>query len=430
MEASSSRSQSGSGSANLKRRRGVSASAGSGSMAQSLNDDILRSAFSRLDDHFDLARCSAVCNSWSGAPPHTSHLSPFSPQLFYCLLELAADYACEVALYIVGLTSSQLCIWRRSEPRSIFQSGGASFNHGLCMSYADPEVVIGCEDGRAFVYDMYSRSCSSIYQLHSSPVTCLTITDDQLIVGGSTFGNVAIADQTSGQKLGVLKSAFAPLGKHSTFRLIANHKHGQLPFVDDRLVLELLIGENSACCKVGAMVEAQGSPMLKSEFCSHAAPWRDEAVPEMVDELHSPCFDVDVGGLESKETMVVGGEAAEDALMIDSVVAGGGMKKASIEAAQLPCCRSSLLVQASEAGGSTTIRSMVVDADRPAESTSRSRQQIEKKRVRQVAPDARLDNIPRRLRPQITSLSLGMKKIVTTHGENYIRVWKFRPKSL
>lgn len=31
-------------------------------------------------------------------------------------------------------------------------------------SYADPEVVIGCEDGRAFVYDMYSRSCSSIHR--------------------------------------------------------------------------------------------------------------------------------------------------------------------------------------------------------------------------------------------------------------------------
>jgi len=54
------------------------------------------------------------------------------------------------------------------------------------------------------------------YRLHSSPVTCLTITDDQLILGGSTFGNVAIADQTSGQKLGVLKSAYAPLGEHST----------------------------------------------------------------------------------------------------------------------------------------------------------------------------------------------------------------------
>jgi hypothetical protein len=44
----------------------------------------------------------------------------------------------------------------------------------------------------------------------------LALTDDQLIVGGSTFGTVAIADQTSGQKLGVLKSAYAPLGKHST----------------------------------------------------------------------------------------------------------------------------------------------------------------------------------------------------------------------
>lgn len=66
------------------------------------------------------------------------------------------------------------------------------------------------------------------YRLHSSPVTCLTITDDQMILGGSTFGNIAIADQTSGQKIGVLKSAYAPLGKHSK---IANHKHGQLPLL-------------------------------------------------------------------------------------------------------------------------------------------------------------------------------------------------------
>lgn len=58
-----------------------------------------------------------------------------------------------------------------------------------------------------FVYHMQ-------YRLHSSPVTCLTVTDDHLIVGGSTFGNIAIADQTSGQQLAVLKSAFAPLSKH------------------------------------------------------------------------------------------------------------------------------------------------------------------------------------------------------------------------
>jgi hypothetical protein len=35
----------------------------------------------------------------------------------------------------------------------------------ICLcSYADPEVVIGCEDGRAVVYDMYSRSCSRIFR--------------------------------------------------------------------------------------------------------------------------------------------------------------------------------------------------------------------------------------------------------------------------
>ncbi|XP_062207214.1 uncharacterized protein LOC133908977 isoform X2 [Phragmites australis] len=68
-----------------------------------------------------------------------------------------------------------------------------------------------------------------------------------------------------------------------------------------QLVLELLI-ENSTCCKVGAMVEARGSSILKNEFCSHAGPWRDEAGPEMVDEeLHSSCVDDDISGLGSKE---------------------------------------------------------------------------------------------------------------------------------
>ena len=80
-----------------------------------------------------------------------------------------------------------------------------------------------------------------------------------------------------------------------------------------------------------------------------------------------------------------------------------------------------------------------MNADHPAQSSSRlqveknyghpaesgPRQRVEKKNVREIAPDARLDNIPMNLRPPITGLSVGMRKIVTTHGENYIRVWKF-----
>ncbi|XP_066339433.1 F-box/WD-40 repeat-containing protein At3g52030-like isoform X1 [Miscanthus floridulus] len=438
MEASGSRGRS--GSAVPKRRRGVGAATGSESTAQSLNDDALRSVFSRLDNHFDLARCSAVCGSWNriietahlmrdlyykrnpsarGSSSNVSvksyfemlamdeHASSFSRgpaeafqwighpiRATLCrmkagsiltgvgdkILRLWSAESCKFMNEynvpnsktlvdfdfdenkIVGLTSSQICIWRRSEPRSIFQSGGASFNHGLCMSYADPEVVIGCEDGRAFVYDMYSRSCSSIYRLHSSPVTCLALTDDQLIVGGSTFGTVAIADQTSGQKLGVLKSAYAPLAIRSLSFCTNSHM--------------IFAGSSAGYAHCWDLRTLR--PL-----------WEKRVSPNVI---YSTCH---LPG--DTATLVVGG--------IDGVL-------------RVMCQRTG-----------ETIRCLVVDADRPAEAASRSRQQIEKKPVRRIDPDAQVDSIPRRLRPQITSLSVGMKKIVTTHGENYIRVWKFRPKS-
>nr|XP_019708543.1 F-box/WD-40 repeat-containing protein At3g52030 isoform X2 [Elaeis guineensis] len=112
---------------------------------------------------------------------------------------------------VVGMTSAQLCIWRRSGQRSRFQFREAIFRHGLCMRYTDPEAVIGCDDGRAHIFDMYSGSCSRIIRMHSGPVTCLA-TDDQLILGGSTFGSITVADLSSGEGLGVLKSSFSPTG--------------------------------------------------------------------------------------------------------------------------------------------------------------------------------------------------------------------------
>ncbi|XP_066339434.1 F-box/WD-40 repeat-containing protein At3g52030-like isoform X2 [Miscanthus floridulus] len=408
MEASGSRGRS--GSAVPKRRRGVGAATGSESTAQSLNDDALRSVFSRLDNHFDLARCSAVCGSWNriietahlmrdlyykrnpsarGSSSNVSvksyfemlamdeHASSFSRgpaeafqwighpiRATLCrmkagsiltgvgdkILRLWSAESCKFMNEynvpnsktlvdfdfdenkIVGLTSSQICIWRRSEPRSIFQSGGASFNHGLCM------------------------------RLHSSPVTCLALTDDQLIVGGSTFGTVAIADQTSGQKLGVLKSAYAPLAIRSLSFCTNSHM--------------IFAGSSAGYAHCWDLRTLR--PL-----------WEKRVSPNVI---YSTCH---LPG--DTATLVVGG--------IDGVL-------------RVMCQRTG-----------ETIRCLVVDADRPAEAASRSRQQIEKKPVRRIDPDAQVDSIPRRLRPQITSLSVGMKKIVTTHGENYIRVWKFRPKS-
>lgn len=449
MEVSSSRSRS--GGLYSKRRNSGGGGGGSEPTAQSLNHDTLRSIFSRLDDHFDLAHCSAVCKSWNTIistahlmrdlyykrnPEARSSSITFSTKSYFEALAMNEHastltggsvevhqwighpmraalcrmksgsvltgvrdkvlrlWSAESCKYmneynvpdskmlidfnfdenkIVGLTSSQVCIWRRSGPRSIFQSSGGTFSHGLCMSYADPEVVIGCEDGRAFVYDMYSRSCSSIHRLHPSPVTCLAITDDQLIIGGSTFGSVAIADHTSGQRVGLLKSAFTP----TVIRCLSFSANSHLIFA----------GSSSGYAHCWDLRTLR--PL-----------WETRVSPNVIYSAHHFPSDTSV--------LAVGG--------IDGVV-------------RLVCQKTG-----------DTIRSFIMDAGQPGQSSYRlqaekkhgrppestPRQQVEKKTVREIAPDARLDNIPMNLRPPITGLSVGMRKIVTTHGENYIRVWKFR----
>lgn len=52
-------------------------------------------------------------------------------------------------------------------------------------------------------------------------------------------------------------------------------------------------------------------------------------------------------------------------------------------------------------------------------------QNIEKKQAVSLAEDLRVDTIPRNSRPPITCLAVGMKKIVTTHGGNFVRLWRF-----
>lgn len=37
----------------------------------------------------------------------------------------------------------------------------------LLSSYVDPEAVIGCEDGKVRVFDLYSRKCSQIIKYDS-----------------------------------------------------------------------------------------------------------------------------------------------------------------------------------------------------------------------------------------------------------------------
>lgn len=107
---------------------------------------------------------------------------------------------------VVGLVGTRLCIWRRHGDRSIFPAREGTFTKGLCMRYMDPEAVIGCEDGTVRVFDMYSRSCSRIVRMHSCPVTCIALGEDQLIVSGSAFGSVTISGLSSDQRVVALNS--------------------------------------------------------------------------------------------------------------------------------------------------------------------------------------------------------------------------------
>lgn len=74
------------------------------------------------------------------------------------------------------------------------------------MRYIDPEAVVGCDDGRARVFDMYSGNCAQIIRMHGGAVSCLALTENQLILGGSNFGSVTVADLLSGVQLASLKS--------------------------------------------------------------------------------------------------------------------------------------------------------------------------------------------------------------------------------
>ncbi|KAK9283297.1 hypothetical protein L1049_011534 [Liquidambar formosana] len=107
---------------------------------------------------------------------------------------------------IVGLVGTRICIWRRNGKRSIFPSHEGTFMKGLCMRYIDPDAIVGCEDGTARVFDMYSRKCSQIIRMRAGPVTCLALSDNQLILSGSSLGSITISGLSSDQRVATLRS--------------------------------------------------------------------------------------------------------------------------------------------------------------------------------------------------------------------------------
>ncbi|KAJ8458114.1 hypothetical protein OPV22_031040 [Ensete ventricosum] len=260
---------------------------------------------------------------------------------------------------IVGLTSSRICIWRRHGQRGIFQSCEGIFTRGLCMRYIDPEAVIGCEDGRVRVFDMYSGRCSRIIRMHSGPVTCLTLTDDQLVLGGSTFGNMAIADLSSGKRMGSVTSCFSPTG----LKCLSFNMHSYSVFA----------GSTSGyahCWDIRTL-----RPV-----------WETRVSPNVIYAVHHL----------SNDTSMLAVSGIDGVLRILNQSTG------------------------------KILSSLVIDAIEGVPLSSKNSHEVVQKKVRRLQDTTCLDIIPRYLRPPITCLAVGMNKIVTTHNEKFIGVWRFR----
>ncbi|XP_010503916.1 PREDICTED: F-box/WD-40 repeat-containing protein At3g52030-like [Camelina sativa] len=262
---------------------------------------------------------------------------------------------------IVGLVGTRISIWRRNGQRSIFPSREGTFPKGLCMRYIDPEAVVGCEDGTARVFDMYSKTCSQIIRTHGGPITCLSLSENQKFLSGSSLGRVTVSDPMMDQPVATLKSTITAGG----IQTISFNQSTNLAFTGTT-------GGYVSCWDLRKMGRL----------------WEKRVSPNVVYSIQQLQNDASI--------MVAGG--------IDGVLRVIDQKSGRV--------LSRFIMD--DKGLSTTLRS------------NNNQAAIEKRwRGKRVCQDIEIDKIERKLRPQISCLAVGMKKIVTAHNGKFISVWKF-----
>ncbi|KAM6595095.1 hypothetical protein CsatA_002798 [Cannabis sativa] len=256
---------------------------------------------------------------------------------------------------IVGLLGSRICIWRRDGARSVFPPREGTFSKGLCMRYLDPEAVVGCEDGTVRVFDMYSKKCSRIIRMHTGPVTCLCMSDNQLVLSGSSLGNVSISSLSSDQQVSKLRT------RDSTdLRALCFNPRSHLVFAG-------VTSGNMSCWDIRTM----------------RILWENRVSPNVLYSLQHLRND--------SSTLVVGG--------IDGILRVLNQNTGEVV---------SRIVLAGSISSSRDKNGIVA-----------------RTRGARLAEDVHIDSVPKIIRPPITCLAVGMKKVVTTHNTKFIRLWKF-----
>ncbi|XP_057977508.1 F-box/WD-40 repeat-containing protein At3g52030 [Malania oleifera] len=272
---------------------------------------------------------------------------------------------------IVSLVGTNICIWRRNGKRSVFPSREGTFTKGLCMRYLDPEAVVGCEDGTARVFDMYSRKCSRIIRMHAGPITCLSLNDDQLILSGSSLGSITISGLSSDQRVATLRST----NSTGIRTLYFNHS--------SHLVFSGSTAGYAACWDLRTMRSL----------------WERRVSPNIIYSMQTLQNDV--------ATLVVGG--IDGVLRILDQNTGSVLSSCVMEDRLLPSSSRNTPVLPSYSKSTDGI--------------------IERRKGRRLSEDTCISRVPRSTRPPITCLAVGMKKVVTTHNGKHIRLWKFNKQS-
>ncbi|XP_052192674.1 F-box/WD-40 repeat-containing protein At3g52030 isoform X2 [Diospyros lotus] len=351
-----------------------------------LTHDILCMVFSFLD-LLDLARCSGVCKFWNVTIANSKLLHTLLSKQDKSSVSLSDVSSSSGGLLKISLQELAMDRHRLSLQEgaaNIFQWRGHSI--GLCVSglqkavdfwmnlasqiehllwililtrpsYVDPGAVVGCEDGTVRVFDMYSRSCSQIIKMHSGTVTCLALSDDQLIVSGSSLGGVTLSDLSSDQQVAALR----PTNSGGIRSLSLNP------------------------CSHLVFAGTTAGYVTCWDFRMGKALWNNRVSPNVIYSMNHMRSD--------NSTLAVGG--------IDGV----------------------LRILDQETG--EVLSRCIMDYDSSSSSRISVNSRVQVHKARRLSEDDRIDVIPRGYRPAIRCLAVGMERIVTTHNQKHITLWKF-----
>ncbi|KAG5539109.1 hypothetical protein RHGRI_019609 [Rhododendron griersonianum] len=221
----------------------------------------------------------------------------------------------------------------------------------------DPEAAVGCEDGTVRLFDMYSRKCSRIIKMHAGSVTCLALSDDQLIISGSSLGRVTLSDLSSDQRVSALRST------------------------DSGGIRTLCFNPSSHLVFAGSTAGYASCWDLRTTRTL----WNVRVSPNVLYSMNHMRGD--------KSTLVVGG--------IDGVLRFLDQDTGEV------------------------FSRCIMNESNISNSLRDSHGVVQIKKARRLSEDTRIDLIPKTCRPSIRCLAVGMQKVVTTHNEKNIRIWKF-----